>query len=123
MRRSLLTILIVAAISAWLARAERAAGVGELEYAAPNHPEWVRTADGWQRRVMLVPEPPTRAFDIHPGLVAAFQLGFSVLVLVAFPGKATPARRPVPAAACGLAPAAPAASPHKRRRRIPVAAR
>jgi hypothetical protein len=118
--RSLLTILIVAATSAWLGRTERAAGVGELKYAAPNHPEWVRTADGWQHRIVLRPEPPSRAFDIHPGLVAAFQLGFSLLVLVAFPGKAVPVRRPAPPADCGLA--LPALD-RKRRRRISAAVR
>jgi hypothetical protein len=91
MRRSILVIAIVAVLSAWIGRADRAAGV-------PRPPQdWIRTADGWEQRAALVVERPTQPTQVHPGLVAAFQLGASLLVLLAFPGRAVPvtARAPV----------------------------
>ena len=78
LRRSLLTILIVAALSAWISHGERAAGV------SPGN-EWVRTADGWEsRRALELPEPSTPP-PVHPAVIAAFQLGASLFFLLAFP--------------------------------------
>jgi hypothetical protein len=88
MRRSILVIVIVAVLSAWIGRADRAAGV-------PRSPQdWIRTADGWEQRASLVVERPTQPTQVHPGLVAAFQLGVSLLVLLAFPGRAIPVAKP-----------------------------
>lgn len=84
MRRSILVIAIVAVLSAWIGRVEQAAG-------DPRSPQdWVRTADGWERRSVLTAERGPQAPEVHPGLVAAFQLGASLLVLLAFPGRAVP---------------------------------
>jgi hypothetical protein len=81
------TILAVAAISGWISYGERASG--DLRSGA----DWVRTADGWERRTALTveSESPSRFAAVHPGLVAAFQLTASLLVLVAIPGRAVPA--------------------------------
>jgi hypothetical protein len=80
-RRSILVIITVASLSYWIARVERAAG------QSYRTADWIRTADGWESRAVLAPRPaPLPA--IHPGLVAAFELTASLLVLVAFPGRA-----------------------------------
>ena len=89
MRRSLLVILIVAALSAWISQLERAPG------ATGRQSDWVRTADGWESRQVLELHGAAPAFNLHPGLVAAFQLGASILFLAAFPGRALPAAAPV----------------------------
>ena len=81
MRRSLFVILLVAGLSSVIARAER-----PLQEAS----SWVRTADGWQRRTAIA-EPREVAKPIHPGLVASFQLGASLLALAAFPARTRPA--------------------------------
>jgi hypothetical protein len=82
-RRNILIILSVAALSYWIARAERAAGEsGPLT-------DWIHTADGWESRsVLAARQAPLPA--IHPGLIAAFELMASLLALAAFPGRATP---------------------------------
>jgi hypothetical protein len=79
MRRSLLTILIVAAIAGWISASERAVG-------RPAG-DWVRTNDGWESRVVLQPREESPAPTIHPGVLAALQLGVSVLFLLAFPSR------------------------------------
>lgn len=80
MRRSLLTILIVAAIAGWISASERAVG-------RPSGSDWVRTNDGWESRLVLEPREESPAPTIHPGVLAALQLGVSVLFLLAFPSR------------------------------------
>ncbi|HYO23398.1 MAG TPA: hypothetical protein VEQ85_00455 [Lacipirellulaceae bacterium] len=91
MQRSLLTIVAVAALAALIARIERATGDVPAPPRTAPRGEWIRTADGWQRRSVLTLEPPAAGEPLHPGLVAAFQLAFSLLVLMALPGNAHPA--------------------------------
>ncbi|MBA4104199.1 MAG: hypothetical protein C0485_00445 [Pirellula sp.] len=81
MRRSLLTILIVAAIAGWISAGERAAGL------APAGSDWVRTNDGWESRLVLQPREESTLPVIHPGVLAAVQLGVSLLFLLAFPSR------------------------------------
>lgn len=81
MHRSLLTILIVAAISGWISAGERAIG-------QPSAGEWVRTADGWEPREAVEPQEEFDAPPIHPGVLAAMQVGVSVMFLLAFPSRA-----------------------------------
>jgi hypothetical protein len=100
LRRSLMTLLIVAALSAWINRAERAAGLPAE--AGP----WVRTSQGWQSRAAVEPQEVSSPPPVHPGVIAALQLGASLLFLVAFPARV--AVQPV-----SLAPA-PAGS-HRRK--------
>lgn len=90
MRRSLLTILIVAAISGWISRGERAAGL------SADRTMWIRTADGWEpRRALADDAPATRAVP-HPAIVATFQLVASLYFLGAFPARvAVPATQAV----------------------------
>jgi hypothetical protein len=123
MLRSVLTVALVASLAAWIAQAERRGAEGvplaRTAVAATPQSAWVRTADGWQPRGVLAFEPPAPA-PIHPGLIAGFQLAFSLLVLIAFPGKAKPI------AVSSIAPQVPAGVPSKpavratgkRRRRI-----
>ena len=80
MRRSLLTILIVAAIAGWISEGERAVG-------RPSGGDWVRTSDGWESRLAIEPREESSAPTIHPGVIAAMQLGVSVLFLLAFPSR------------------------------------
>jgi hypothetical protein len=68
--RSLLIIAVVAAIATGLSRLEHA-----HSQISTVSPAWVRTVDGWE------PSSPV----VHPALVAGFQLGASVFVLLAFP--------------------------------------
>jgi hypothetical protein len=120
-RGSLLIILIVAAISGWLRRAEQDAGVSRASASQEVHEagRWVRTVDGWETRAALAirPAPP---LEIHPGLVAGVMASASLLALVVFPGRAVAVRTanvepPVAFEASGLN--------RKRRRRILAAAR
>ncbi len=63
-----------------------------IEYAEADRvdlPKWVRTVDGWEPASVLSPEyGPVNLPALHPFLVAGFELGASVFVLLAFPGKA-----------------------------------
>jgi hypothetical protein len=86
-RRHLVTFLAVVGLSAYIAGGERAAGVGRLTK------DWVRTAHGWESREVVKVTHETAAPRLHPGLVAAFQLGASVFCLLAFPASAVPVRR------------------------------
>lgn len=87
-RRSLLTILTVAALSGVISRLERAPA------ADAGRSKWVRTVDGWEPRWMLVRAVPSPSPQVHPGLVAALQLGASMLALVAFPARVAVVRPP-----------------------------
>ncbi|MCA9237006.1 MAG: hypothetical protein KDA44_16145 [Planctomycetales bacterium] len=83
MSRLFATLLLVASLAALVTRAEMLHGSRSVARAQ----EWVRTADGWEPRDMVVvasgpAAPPT----LHPGLVAGFLAMASTLVLVAFPG-------------------------------------
>jgi hypothetical protein len=100
-RQSLLIILAVAALSSWFARMERAPRVAAAAVpAASRSPsDWVRTVDGWERRSALMAGPPVVSVSLHPGLLAAFQVGASLLALALFPGRAVPIRRAAPAPA------------------------
>jgi hypothetical protein len=129
MLRSVLTVVLVASLAAWIARAERRGAeptpLARAAAAAAPQSAWVRTTDGWQPRGVLAVEPPAEA-PIHPGLIAGFQLAFSLLVLIAFPGQAKPA---VAGSGATKAPASVISRPaeksaRKRRRRIsrPVSA-
>lgn len=81
MRRSLFSILAVAALSGVIQQLERAPA------AVAERADWVRTVDGWEPRHVLVRDIPAVSPQVHPGLVAAFQLGASMLALVAFPAR------------------------------------
>ena len=80
MRRSLLTILIVAAIAGWISAGERAVG-------RPAGSDWVRTNDGWESRLVVETREESAPPAIHPGVIAALQLGVSLLFLLAFPSR------------------------------------
>ncbi|MCC6491985.1 MAG: hypothetical protein IT424_03080 [Pirellulales bacterium] len=80
MRRCLLTIAIVAAISGWIAQGERAAG-------RPRGGEWIRTAQGWESRRVLAAAEIVRPPAVHPAVVAGLQLGASLFVLIALPSR------------------------------------
>ena len=80
MKRSLFTILTVAAISGWISRGERAASIAEAS-------DWVRTADGWEVRAVIEPYEPSAPPPVHPAVVAGLQLGASLFFLVAFPAR------------------------------------
>jgi hypothetical protein len=86
-RHHLLTFLAVCGLSLWISGAERAAGVASVTK------DWVRTAHGWESRAAVEPSPRQAPPRLHPGLVAAFQLGASVFCLLAFPASAVPARK------------------------------
>ena len=80
MLRCLITLALVALLSCLISRAERVHGAGVTSN------DWVRTADGWESRLVL--EPPTApAPQVHPALVAAFQAGASLFCLLAFPAR------------------------------------
>ena len=81
MRRGLLTFLFVTAISGWISQGEQAVGL-----ASPTG-DWVHTAAGWELRTALERTPRRAPVDIHPSLVAAFQLGASLFFLIAFPAR------------------------------------
>jgi hypothetical protein len=85
-RRSLIVILSVAALSGWIGRCERAAGI-----AARSGSDWLRTVDGWEHRRTIEASGPAAPLELHPATVAAFQLVASLLVLVAFPERVKPA--------------------------------
>jgi hypothetical protein len=106
LRRSLMTLLIVAALSAWINRAERAAGLPAE--AGP----WVRTSDGWQSRAAVEPQEVSSPPPVHPGVIAALQLGASLLFLVAFPARVAvqPVLRAAVPARSGRRKSAPAAA-------------
>ena len=87
MRRCLFTFLAVCGISLWISGAERAAGVAHATK------DWVRTSHGWEPRQVVQVRRHTTSPRLHPGLVAAFQLGASVFCLLAFPASAVPVRR------------------------------
>lgn len=80
MKRSLLIILIVAAISGWISAGERAAG------RSPGN-DWVRTSDGWESRFVVAPHEETALPTIHPGVIAGLQLGVSLFFLLACPSR------------------------------------
>ena len=81
LKRSLLTILTVAAISGWISRGERAASI------AAEASDWVRTTDGWEVRQVVEPYEPWAPPPVHPAVIAGLQLGASLFFLVAFPPK------------------------------------
>jgi hypothetical protein len=78
--RSLLIIAVVAAIAAGLSRLEHA-----HSQIPTISPAWVRTVDGWEPSSVLTTPSPSPSPVVHPALVAGFQLGASVFVLLAFP--------------------------------------
>jgi hypothetical protein len=54
--------------------------------------DWVRTAEGWQRRRVVEARRPAAPPTLHPVTVAAFELAASLLVLTAFPTRAATQR-------------------------------
>jgi hypothetical protein len=67
-----------------------AAGLNRLEHVHSQistvSPAWVRTVDGWEPSSVLRTMPAVEYSPaVHPALVASFQLGASVFVLLAFP--------------------------------------
>ncbi len=84
MLRMLLTLCAVATLSY---------AASNMEYAGadrPTLPNWVRTVDGWEPASVLSTELDHATLPtLHPFLVAGFELGASVFVLLAFPGNAT----------------------------------
>ena len=86
--RPLLTISAVAAISCCIAHFERAQGQQSTTST------WVRTVDGWEPSGVLDVEPrPSEAINLHPALVASFQLGASLFALLAFPSQKPSAKQ------------------------------
>jgi len=80
--QSVLTLSAVAALSCCIAHLEQAQG----QLAAESN--WVRTADGWEPSgVLRVESRPSETTALHPLLVASFQLGASLFVLLAFPSR------------------------------------
>ncbi len=76
--------------------------VSEIELAAApliDHSDtgWRRTRDGWERQNSWTDEQPVREPTLHPTLVGALQILFSVAALIALPGLNRWHRRPVPA--------------------------
>jgi hypothetical protein len=100
-RNSILIFLAVAALSSWIARTERVTRTAAVAApgVSPSADDWVRTADGWERRAALMAAPPAVAVKLHPGLFAALQVGVSLLALAVFPGRARPIRPAAPAPA------------------------
>jgi hypothetical protein len=78
--RSLFIIAVVAAIATGLSRLEHA-----HSQISTISPAWVRTVDGWEPSSVLTTPSPAPSPVVHPALVAGFQLGASVFVLLAFP--------------------------------------
>jgi len=82
LRRLLITVLAVAGLCWCINSLENVQG--ERSPA----PDWVRTVDGWERESVVTYQPPAStffAFEMHPALVASFQLGMSLFFLLAFP--------------------------------------
>jgi hypothetical protein len=78
--RSLCVIALVAAISGVISHLEHA------QAQRHSHLAWVRTVDGWEPSTVLSTQSPAVSDpSLHPFLVAGFQLGASVFVLLAFP--------------------------------------
>ena len=96
MLRSLFIIAIVAAISGLLSHLESA----QAERQPQTHSEsaaWVRTVDGWEPSTVLTSHSMIEGSPaLHPLLVAGFQLGASVFVLLAFPYPRTSSPSPFP---------------------------
>ncbi len=80
MLRSLLIIAAVAVISTVLSQLENAHS--QMPAAAPA---WVRTIDGWEPSSVLTADSISSTPALHPFLVAGFELGASIFVLLAFP--------------------------------------
>ena len=78
--RSLVIIAAVAAISTVLSHMEHAHS--QMPTASPA---WVRTIDGWEPSSVLTSDSLSSTPVLHPLLVASFQLGASIFVLIAFP--------------------------------------
>ncbi|HEX6961794.1 MAG TPA: hypothetical protein VF175_08010 [Lacipirellula sp.] len=93
MIRSLLTILIVAAISGWISYGN--GSVGDAAYAT----DWVRTADGWESRQALEPFEHSTPPAVHPAVIAGLQLLASAFFLAAFPARVSAGVRPLARAA------------------------
>jgi hypothetical protein len=91
--RNILVILIVAAISSWIASGEHSAG--DTAYAG----DWVRTADGWETRDVIEPYEAPAPPAVHPVVIAGFQLLASLFFLAAFPPRVTLVRRTAAASA------------------------
>lgn len=104
MRRAILTILLVAGLAALIACLENAGG-----RESPD--DWLRTVDGWQRRQVVELPPREPQTQLHPSLVAGFQLSASILALAMFPSRATTIRPPMGQSAAPLA-------RRRRRRRV-----
>ncbi|WP_146447522.1 hypothetical protein [Bythopirellula polymerisocia] len=84
MLRMLFTICAVAALSYAASHLENA------QADRATLPQWVRTVDGWEPATVLSTDlSPTKLPSLHPFLVAGFELGASLFVLLAFPGSAT----------------------------------
>ncbi|MDZ4659118.1 MAG: hypothetical protein SH868_16215 [Bythopirellula sp.] len=80
MLRSLFVITTVAALSGLLSHLESAQAERHTNAA------WVRTVDGWEPSTVLTSNSLSEGSPaLHPLLVAGFQLGASVFVLLAFP--------------------------------------
>ena len=83
--RSLLVIAVVAVLSGYLSHLESAQA--ERHAHRDSHgAAWVRTVDGWEPSSVLTADSLSEGSPtLHPLLVAGFQLGASVFVLLAFP--------------------------------------
>jgi hypothetical protein len=79
--RSLLIIAAVAVISTVLSQLENA----HSQQMPTASPAWVRTIDGWEPSSVLTTDSNSSTPSLHPFVVAGFQLGASVFVLIAFP--------------------------------------
>ncbi len=76
--------------------------VSEIELAAAPSTDhgntgWRRTRDGWERQNSWTDEQPAREPTLHPTLVGALQILFSVAALVALPGLGSWRHNPVSA--------------------------
>ncbi len=81
MRRRLFVLLTAAVV--W----GLAGACGQCGTVASSGIDWVRTAEGWQRRRVVEARRPAEPPTLHPATVAAFELAASLLVLAAFPTR------------------------------------
>jgi hypothetical protein len=88
--RSLVTILLVSAISGWISSGERSAG------QAAHATDWVRTVDGWESRRVVEAYERSAPLAVHPAVIAGFQLLASLLFLAAFPASVKHQPAPIP---------------------------
>lgn len=95
MLRCVITVIIVAGISASLGFLEQANGQREPVVSTRfDSSTWIRTVDGWEPPSVLTVVPKEEwTPTLHPALVAGFQAGASLFALLAFPAARSVAQQ------------------------------